>query len=87
MLSPLNPVLNSIIAYVLIICYLIYAKPSIIYNNKMKQYKQFGTTRGNSILPLPILAVIISILSYVIFYHIESYAIIQIKYDKIINSK
>ncbi len=87
MLSPLNPVSNSIITYILIICYLLYSKPSIIYDNKTKQYKQFGASRGKSILPLPILAIIISILTYVVFYHIESSAIISMKYEQIINSK
>jgi len=87
MLSPLNPVINSIIVYILIICYLLYAKPSIIYDNKTKQYKQFGVDRGKSILPLPILAIITAILSYIVFYHIESSAILSMKYEQIINPK
>ena len=87
MLSPLNPVGNSILTYIIIICCLLYIKPSIIYDKKTKKYKQFGVNKGNSILPLPIIAIIIAILSYVIFYHIESSAITQMKYDLIINKK
>jgi hypothetical protein len=87
MLSPLNPVLNSILTYTIIICYLLYVKPSIIYDKKIKQYKQFGATKGKSVLPLPILAIISSILIYITFYYIESSTIISIKYYKIIISK
>ena len=84
MLNPLNPVLNTIIVYILTIILLLYNKPSIIYDKKTKKYKQFGTTKGKSILSLPILIILIAIFTYIIFFYIENSTIIQMKYESII---
>lgn len=64
--------MNSIIVYIIIILLLIYNKPNLIYDKKTKKFKQFGMQKGKSILSLPILAILISIITYIIFLHIEN---------------
>ena len=81
LINPLNPLFNSIIVYIIIILLLIYNKPNLIYDKKTKKYKQFGMNHGKSILSLPILAILIAIITYVIFYHISISANIMIKYQ------
>ena len=86
LINPLNPLFNSIIVYIIIILLLIYNKPNLIYDKKTKKFKQFGMNHGKSILSLPILAILIAIITYVIFYHISMSAHIMIKYENMKNS-
>ena len=75
--------MNSIIVYIIIILLLIYNKPNLIYDKKTKKFKQFGMQKGKSILSLPILAILISIITYIIFLHIEKSARIFNSYQEL----
>ena len=86
-LNPLNPLVNSIIVYIIIILLLIYNKPNLIYDNKTKKFKQFGMTQGKSILSLPVLAILISIVTYITFSYISYSAQIMQSYQKIMTEK
>ncbi len=60
-------------------------KPNIIYNKKLKKFKQFGTDKNSSLLPLPLLAILIAIVIYVIFSYIENLHHIQLEYYQLKN--
>lgn len=83
LLNPLNPLMNSIIVYIIIILLLIYNKPNLIYDKKTKKFKQFGMQKGKSILSLPVFAILISIITYIIFLHIEKSARIFHSYQEL----
>ena len=85
LLNPLNPLLNSIIVYIILVLLLIYSKPSVIYDKKTKKFKQFGMQKGKSILSLPILAILIAIITYVIFLHFEKSTVIMNSYYNLMN--
>jgi hypothetical protein len=85
-INPFNPLFNSIIVYTIIILLLIYNKPNLIYDKKTKKFKQFGMTRGKSILSLPIFAIIIAIITYIIFFYIYVSSQIMMSYDKLLKS-
>jgi hypothetical protein len=87
LINPLNPLFNSIVVYIIIILLIIYNKPNLIYDKKTKKFKQFGMNRGKSILSLPVLAILISIITYIIFYHISISAHIMISYENLKNNK
>ena len=86
-LNPLSPLFNSIIVYIIIIILLIYNKPSLIYDKKTKKFKQFGMTKGKSILSLPVLAILIAIITYICFMYIEKSSRIFISYQELANNK
>ena len=85
MLDPLNPLYNSLLTYILIIILLILYKPNIIYNKKLKKFKQFGINKDSSLLPLPILSLLIAIIVYVIFSYIEKFYSLKLEYYELIN--
>jgi hypothetical protein len=87
LINPLNPLFNSIIVYIIIISLLIYNKPKIIYDKKTKKFKQFGMTEGKSILSLPILVILISIVTYIIFFYISVSAKIMMSYENLKNNR
>ena len=57
----------AIIVYIIVIIFLYLFRPNIIYNQETKQFRDFGFERDQSILALPILAIILAILIYIIF--------------------
>ena len=87
LLNPHNPLMNTIIIYIVIIILLIYYKPKIIYDTKTKKFKQFGLNKGKSILSLPILAILIAIITYIIFFYIESSALLMASYQELLKNK
>ena len=87
LLNPTNPLMNTIITYIVTIILLLYNKPKIIYDKKTKKFKQFGLNKGKSILSLPILAILIAIITYIIFFYIESSAIIMASYEELMKNK
>ena len=86
-LNPLSPLFNSIIVYIIIILLLIYNKPNLIYDKKTKKFKQFGMTKGKSILSLPVLAMLIAIITYICFLYIEKSSRIFKSYQELANNK
>lgn len=87
--DPYNPVFNTIFVYILVMSILLLQKPSIIYNKKHKRFKQFGVGKNKSLLSLPILAIVLAIVFYIIFASIERFCVLQDEYYEIIdkNSK
>jgi len=87
LLNPLNPLMNTIIFYIITILLLLYYKPKIIYDKKTKKFKQFGLNKGKSILSLPILSILISIIYYIFFFYFASSIEIYENYKELINKK
>jgi hypothetical protein len=85
--NPFNPLINSIIVYIILILLLIYNKPNIIYDKKTKKFKQFGMSEGKSILSLPVLAILLSIIIYIIFSYVERSAQIYKSYHELTMNK
>ena len=85
MLDPLNPLYNSLLTYIFIIILLILYKPNIIYNKKSKKFKQFGVNKDSSLLPLPILSLLIAIIVYVLFSYIEKFYSLKLEYYELLN--
>lgn len=85
MLDPLNPLYNSLLTYIFIIILLILYKPNIIYNKKSKKFKQFGVNKDSSLLPLPILSLLVAIIIYVVFSYIEKFYSLKLEYYELLN--
>ena len=84
LLNPQNSLFNSILIYLIIIFLVIYNKPNFIYDKKRKKFKEFGLESDKSIIPLPILSIIIAVVTYVIFFYIEQNAKIISSYNSIV---
>lgn len=84
-MDPLNPLYNSLITYIIVIIILILYKPNIIYDNKSKKFKQFGVDKQSSLLPLPILSLLIAIIIYIFFSYIEKFYILQQEFYELKN--
>ena len=87
LLNPKNPLINTIILYIITISLLLYYKPKIIYDKKSKKFKQFGLNKHKSILCLPILAVLLAIIYYIFFFYFASSIEIYQNYKELINKK
>lgn len=61
----------GIIIYTIIIILLVLTKPSIIYNNNKKQYKEFGNGHDKTYFTLPILSVILAVLLAILMNSLE----------------
>lgn len=70
-LDPYNPVFNTCFVYILLILLLVHYKPSVIYDKKKKKYRDFGIKKSCSLLPLPIISILLAIIVYVIFLKIN----------------
>jgi hypothetical protein len=62
-----NVTFYAIITYITIIIIIFYIKPDFIYDHSKKKFKEFGMENDQTVLTLPVLAIIISVLIYVIF--------------------
>jgi len=71
MIDPENPSMNAIIFFIFIMSIILIIKPNCLYCNKNKQFKSFGFGEGNTFMTLPIIAIILSIILYMIFLWIE----------------
>jgi hypothetical protein len=80
----MNCLFNSIIIYIIVIIIIIYNKPNFIYDKKRKKFKEFGLTNNRSIISLPILSIILSVVIYIIFFYIEQNAKIISSYNSIV---
>jgi hypothetical protein len=67
-----TPVYNTIIVFTIIIVLLYVTKPNIIYDHRKKEFREFGTKNGKTLLPIYILSILIAIIVYVIFYYMAS---------------
>ncbi len=82
-LSTNNPVYNTIIVFTIIMLLLYITKPSVIYNDEINEFKQFGTTNGKTLLPIYVIGILLAILLYIFFNHFS----VNEKKDKYIKIK
>lgn len=68
-LSTKNPVYNTIIVFTIIMLLLYTIKPSVIYNDKINEFRQFGTTDGKTLLPIYVIGILLAVLLYIFFNH------------------
>jgi|688.fasta_scaffold165858_3 hypothetical protein len=71
--DPYNPVFNTIFVYIIVMLLIISSKPKILYDTKRKKFKQFGTGKNETVFTLPIIAILVAVLLYIIFVFIERY--------------
>lgn len=65
-----NPVYNTIIAFLIIIILLYIIKPDVVYDHNKKEFRQFGTTNGKTLLPIYVISILLAILLYAFFYYL-----------------
>lgn len=56
----------ALIIYMLVMFFVVYAQPAIMYNRETRTYKSFGTSRDSTLFPLWMCAVVSALASYVI---------------------
>ena len=66
-----DPLYCTIIFFIVIMSSIFYLKPSFAYD-KNKKLKSFGISKDTTLIPLPMLAMIIAIFIYAIFFYIKS---------------
>jgi hypothetical protein len=80
-----NYVIYSVIFYVIILLLLVSYKPSFIYDSETKTLKEFGTAKNKSLLPLPILSILIAIFIYSVLSCLDNFLTLQKMYETTIN--
>lgn len=70
-IDPSNPVYNTVIFYILIMTIMLVMKPEFIYDHKNDMFKTFGLKDNQTIMCLPITALCMGVLLYMIFLSIN----------------
>lgn len=65
--DPENPVYNSIIVYIILLCLIFLIKPNILYNNKENEFKKINLFGNVEILSLHIFSVCSAVIIYFVF--------------------
>lgn len=66
----MNASYYAIVTYTIIILLLFLGKPSFIYDQEKQKFKDFGFGDSKSIISFPIIAIILAIITYIVFFHI-----------------
>lgn len=66
-----NPVHNTIIVFSIIMILLYLTKPEVLYDNEKKEFRQFGTTDGKTLLPIYVVGILLAIILYVFFHYLS----------------
>jgi hypothetical protein len=66
-----NPVYNTIIVFSLIMLLLYITKPDVIYDHNKREFRQFGTTDGKTLLPIYVVGILLAIILYVFFHYLS----------------
>lgn len=66
-----NPFHNTVIVFSVIMILLYITKPNIIYDKEKKEFRQFGTSDGKTLLSLPVLGISLAIILYIFFNYIS----------------
>ena len=66
-----NPVYNTVIVFSIIMLLLYITKPDVIYDNEKKEFRQFGTTDGKTLLPIYVIGILLAIVLYVFFHYVS----------------
>lgn len=70
-----SPVYNTLLVFTIIMILIHIKKPDIIYDRKKKEYRQFGTSNGKTLLPIYVVGILIAIILYVFFNNISQESI------------
>lgn len=70
LLSVDNPVYNTIIVFSIIMILLYLTKPDVLYDNDKKEFRQFGTMNGKTLLPIYVVGILLAIILYVFFHYL-----------------
>ncbi len=70
-INPNNPVYNTVIFYILIICIILIMKPEFMYCNKSNKFKSFGCDEGQTLWSFSVVSVGIGVILYVFFIGVE----------------
>ena len=71
-LSINNPVYNTVIVFSIIMILVIIIKPDVIYDSTKKEFRQFGTTAGKTLMPIYVIGILIAMLLYIFFYYLST---------------
>jgi hypothetical protein len=66
-----NPVYNTIIIFSIIMLIIYIIKPNSVYNNDKHEFRQFGTTKGKTLLPIYIMGILLAMMIYIFFYYLS----------------
>lgn len=66
-----SPVYNTLIVFTAIMILIHMKKPDILYDTKKKEYRQFGTSNGKTLLPIYIVGILLSFVLYIYFNHLS----------------
>lgn len=82
-----NPLYNTIIVFTIIMTLIFFIKPEVLYDENKKEFRQFGMSKGKTLMPIYIFGLLLAILIYILFYCICEYKKIpKIKKNNINNS-
>ena len=70
-LSPSNPVYNTIIIYLLLICIILLTKPDFMFCKKTNKFKTFGLGENQTLLSFPTISIFSCVILYVFFFGIN----------------
>jgi hypothetical protein len=68
----MNASYYAIITYIILILFLFVSKPNFIYDHERQKFKDFGFGESKSIISLPIVAIVLAIIIYIIFFQLCS---------------
>lgn len=71
MISPNQPVYNTVIFYIIIVCIILLIKPNFMYCHKTKQFKAFGCNKNQTLTSFPVVCISTGIVLYMIFLWIK----------------
>lgn len=66
-----RPAYNTIIVFSIVMILLCVMKPTIIYDYKKNEYRQFGMTGNKTLLPIHVIGLSSAIIIYVFFAHLH----------------
>jgi len=72
LLTPHNPLYNTIIVYIIVITLFLIIKPEIIYSKKNNRLKDFGADEDQTFTPLSLISIVSSVFLYIIFSMLDS---------------
>jgi len=66
-ISPNQPVYNTIIFYIMIVCIILLIKPKSMYCHKTRRFKAFGCRENQTLTSFPVVCISSGIVLYMIF--------------------
>lgn len=67
LLSKTDPLLNTIIVFVLIMASIYIAKPRLLYDYDNDEFKRFGTDNNRTLMPIYVIGLLLAMLLYIFF--------------------